>query len=154
MVEIKNAQMHMLGPEHAEVLTKLMNEIFNSKLHTEAVERWLRTEKEVEVFGLELDKELVGYVVARCFEAEPENIRLLEGGLLAPYRRYGLAYSTLDYIIKTYRRKGKRLVWLVTEKSNIPARMLYQKVGFAFDTNLPKFFEKTGKTGSRYFYPL
>jgi [ribosomal protein S18]-alanine N-acetyltransferase len=69
-----------------------------------------------------------GFLVARCIGKEWE----LENVVVTPQkRRNGFATCLLAEFIQVTRREGAKSVFLEVRESNLPARALYEKAGFA-----------------------
>ena len=74
------------------------------------------------------DGRLIGYLIGRQIPPEGEIYRL---AVLPEYRRRGIAYRLLDYVIKTERGRGLESLFLEVREQNTPARNLYRSYGFS-----------------------
>ena len=71
-------------------------------------------------------------VVAGCggFQLSGEQGDILTVGIDPAYRRKGLGRLLLDAMIKEFKSKGGKALFLEVREGNIPARALYERCGF------------------------
>ena len=69
----------------------------------------------------------VAYILGRLIAPEAEIYRI---AVRADKRRRGIGYRLLDYAVKCERGRGLESVFLEVRESNLPAKSLYEKLGF------------------------
>lgn len=71
------------------------------------------------------------------------------------YRRKGISYEATNQIItKAFKEFGVEKIWLCVDAENVPARRLYEKVGFKLEGTLRKDIYFKGKMIDRCMYGI
>lgn len=71
------------------------------------------------------------------------------------YRRKGISFEATRQIIdKAFKEFGVEKIWLCVDAENMPARKLYEKVGFKLEGNLLKDIYARGKMIDRCLYGI
>jgi len=96
----------------------------------------------------ETDSEIMGYVV---FWDMKESFEILNLGVAPSHQRQGLALKIVRSVVNQALRAGAQRLILDVRKSNAPALLLYQKLGFSI-TQIRKGFYSNGEDG--YFMTL
>jgi ribosomal-protein-alanine N-acetyltransferase len=96
----------------------------------------------------ETDSEIMGYVV---FWDMKESFEILNLGVAPSHQRRGFARKIVRGVINEALRAGATRLILDVRKSNAPALLLYQSLGFTI-TQIRKSFYSNGEDG--YFMTL
>jgi len=92
------------------------------------------------MIALLLDHSLAGYV---CFWLFANEIQVINIAVHPEKRNQGLGYSLLTKMIKDGIDKGMQTIWLEVRESNMPARVLYQKLGFGAIGRRTRYYKDT-----------
>ena len=79
------------------------------------------------LWGLTKGKVLLGYI---CFWMFDSEIQVINIAVHPQNRRQSLGYHILTKTIETSISKGIKHIWLEVRPSNLPAKRLYEKLGF------------------------
>jgi ribosomal-protein-alanine N-acetyltransferase len=79
------------------------------------------------VIGARLDGGLVAYMVCHIVLDE---CHIVNFGVLRAYRRQGIGSALLGHVLRELHREGGAWVTLEVRESNMPARKLYDAMGF------------------------
>jgi [ribosomal protein S18]-alanine N-acetyltransferase len=112
-----------------------------ASLTNDYVAGWIRQAASADggvLFGARAGHELVGYAMLEPGGGRPA-IGALSLSVLRLYRRKGLGERLMQALLAEVWRRGKiDEVWLSVEPSNLPARRLYEKLGFVDRAEPPR----------------
>jgi ribosomal-protein-alanine N-acetyltransferase len=86
------------------------------------------------------DDAVVGYV--GCI-FDPWDGEILNVAVKQDFRRQKIAETLMTMILEFLQKSGKEQVYLEVRKSNAPARLLYEKLGFKPIGERKKYYENT-----------
>ena len=94
------------------------------------------------LWGLTTGKVLLGYI---CFWMFDSEIQVINVAVHPKNRRQSLGYYILTKTIEASLSKGIRHIWLEVRPSNLPARKLYEKLGFKKVGRRPRYYTDTNE---------
>jgi ribosomal-protein-alanine N-acetyltransferase len=97
------------------------------------------------------DDVLVGYI---CFWMFDSEIQLINVAVQPEKREKGFGQDLLRKMIETGVAKGMHYVWLEVRTSNLPARRLYEKLGFAVVGRRSGYYRDTKEDAMVMSLPL
>jgi ribosomal-protein-alanine N-acetyltransferase len=118
---------HILEIETLSFSTPWSARTFESEINNPVSHLW----------GLIVDNDLAGYL---CFWMFDNEIQVIDIAVHPQRRKQGFGRYLLTALIETGISKGIRTVWLEVRTSNLPARRLYDSLGF----------RETGRRGRYY----
>ena len=71
--------------------------------------------------------EMAGYLIGSLTLGEGELFRI---GILPVFRRKGLGKALISHFLKEAKKAGAKKIFLEVRESNLPARTLYEALGF------------------------
>lgn len=102
---------------------------FRSKNTThEKIERFLENNNNYLIACLENEK-VIGFVLAyklQRYDEKNDMIYIHEVGVLEEYRRLGIGKKLMEYVKDICKEENLSKIFLITNKSNIPAVSLYE----------------------------
>jgi len=94
------------------------------------------------LWGLTEGKVLLGYI---CFWMFDSEIQVINIAVHPQNRRQSLGYYILTKTIEASLSKGIRHIWLEVRPSNLPAKRLYEKLGFIEVGRRPRYYTDTNE---------
>lgn len=67
------------------------------------------------------------------------------------YRKQGIAYQMLQHLLNEGERKGIKHFTLEVREGNVPARTLYEKLGFVCEGIRPNFYRNPAENAAIYW---
>lgn len=103
----------------------------SEKTTNEKVERFLEKNNNYLIAYLE-NKKVIGFVLAyklQRYDEKNDMIYIHEVGVLEEYRRLGIGKKLMEYVKDICKEENLSKIFLITNKSNIPAVSLYESSG-------------------------
>jgi ribosomal-protein-alanine N-acetyltransferase len=94
------------------------------------------------LWGLIQGEVLIGYI---CFWMFDSEIQIVNIAVHPQNRRQKLGHYILTKTIETSLSKGIRHIWLEVRPSNLPAKKLYEKLGFKKVGRRPRYYTDTNE---------
>lgn len=148
-----NAEIRIVGPEHADWFGDVATEVFDDPLLPARLSEFLNDPRHHLVIA-RIDGAIVGFVSALHYvhpdKASPE-LWINEVGVAPEHQRRGLAKAMLDALLDHARGLGCAQAWVLTDRANTAAMALYAACGGAAPTDHVMIeFELDGEAGRRH----
>ena len=95
--------------------------------------------------------DIVGFLIARCLPGEWEIENLVVAGNA---RQRGTGWSLVRALEHEALAAGVESITLEVRESNLPARRLYEKIGFTFEGRRKGYYQSPGDDAILYRLPL
>ena len=96
---------------------------------------------EVEMAVYESDGEVIGYTVWECNLSDKRG-HVLNIAVQKECRRQGIATLLLGFVLEDLRQRNAVSCFLEVREHNLPARKLYEKMGFVYSSADPVYFTR------------
>ena len=109
-----------------------LNSLFDDKQWNEAEGNKFLANQDNALFVAFEDNTPTGFLTAhrlQRFDSRKAEVLLYEMGVHEDYRRKGIGKALIEEVKKWAKEVGAAEVWVLTEKSNIPAMAMYQSAG-------------------------
>jgi ribosomal-protein-alanine N-acetyltransferase len=123
---IDGIQIKRIGSEDLDALMEIECSSFTAPWSRQSYEEALAMDS-VEGFVAKIGDEIVGYMLMQFVASEVEFHTFAVKPL---WRRMGLGRALLDFMLKRAAIKEAVDIFLLVRPSNVPARRLYDKMGF------------------------
>lgn len=124
-IEIK-----VLGPDDANILTRVAPEVFDRGVNPNWTAEFLNDPRHHLVVAIN-EGVVVGFVSAVDYihPDKPRELWINEVGVSPTHQGHGLGKRLMDEMLKVARSRGCVEVWVLTDRSNVPAMRLYTSAG-------------------------
>ncbi|MBR6557419.1 MAG: ribosomal protein S18-alanine N-acetyltransferase [Clostridia bacterium] len=120
-------RIELLPREELTAVSRLESEIFTDAWSYDALLSSYDNPCSVFFRASDIDNNTVGYVVLYCMYEEAE---ILNVAVSPAVRRFGIATALIRAAIAAGEKLGAKAFFLEVRESNLPAKSLYEKLGF------------------------
>lgn len=123
-IEIKR-----LGPGDASVLNRVAEEVFDAPINKKRLAAYLREPNHF-LFVAVCDGEVIGQTRGMIhFQPDAKDELYIDNlGVTPAFRGQGVGRELVRALLKAGKAQGCAEAWVATERSNIPARALYESL--------------------------
>ena len=124
--------------ENLPFLKSLEEKLFSDPWSMAALESWLE-QKGARGYLLTEDKSPLAYAL---FQSTLDEGELLRCGVLPEQKRKGYGFSLISQAITEEKKSEIRRIFLEVRSENLPAKNLYEKLGFALVGKRKNYYQK------------
>ena len=136
-----------MEPRDAEAVAVLEAENFSEPWSANSFMEEIRKESSVYLVVYD-DDTLIGVcgLVTACDEGEVLNVSVKK-----EYRKQGIAFQMLQQLVLEADKRGIKHLTLEVREGNMPARTLYEKLGFVCEGIRPGFYRNPAENAAIYW---
>ncbi len=125
-----------MGQEHVSQVAELEKQCFSDPWSEKSVASELENPLSLWLVALEGDT-VAGYVGSQTVMGETDMMNV---AVSPAYRRRGIARELIQALLRELARQGSHRLTLEVRASNVPARALYESLGFAQVGRRPNYY--------------
>jgi ribosomal protein S18 acetylase RimI-like enzyme len=143
-------EVRMLRPEDETVLQNVASDVFDEMINPDLVTEFLCDSRHHLVVALDGDL-VVGFAsgVTYLHPDKPLALWINEVGVAPTHQRQGIGQRVMQTLLELGRGLGCEQAWVLTERSNTPARGLYESIGGQIPSDDTILYEFQLQTGGR-----
>lgn len=137
MIEIK-----LLGPSDLNILNNVAENVFDDPINSSSAQEFLTDPRHRLVVGLD-NNVVVGFVSAVLYvhpDKPAPELWVNEIGVAPTHQQRGIGKSLMRAILEEAKQCGCTEAWVLTERDNMPAMVLYKSAGGAQSSPDPTMF--------------
>ncbi len=136
-----------MEPEDVSEVAALEAENFSEPWSAASFQEEIRKESSVYIVACDKDKPIgVCGLVTSFDEGEVLNVSVKK-----EYRKQGIALRMLQYLLEEAGQRGIKHFTLEVREGNVPARTLYEKLGFVCEGIRPNFYRNPAENAAIYW---
>ena len=120
----------VLGPNDEDIMRNVALEVFDETINADFVSEFLSDSRHHLAVALDGDL-VVGFAsgISYLHPDKPFELWINEVGVAPTHQRQGIGQKVIQRLLEFGRGMGCQQAWVLTERSNLPARRLYESSG-------------------------
>jgi len=123
-------EVRLLGPGDEKVLQSIAADVFDNPIDPQLAAEFLHDDHHHLAVALDQDV-VVGFAsgVTYIHPDKPLELWINEVGVASSHRNQGIGKQVIRALLEVCRAMGCREAWVLTDRSNSAARLLYESIG-------------------------